>query len=918
MFHYRTVRVAALITLLSTSALPPSAYAASYLDTIQRGAKTAYTISLADLTHAEKSLTTRTLDWQRPSLELYFDLPPAERTSEIVLTLSADPLTSVAKNAPLQVQFNNSKPVPIVSNGRGFEARLPFNAAQSRGRRNIIRITYPVPEGSDCVAPAHGAWSVDLAASSMRLRGRALRRHMSLSEVSEHLSQPGLSPKKVGLIASGPDATDMQALAAQGIALRTPDIPAFSISSSGTDFNVIMVKRSQLSSVTDEPMILNSQGARIYTPRGRPSKLIFTADTDAEILQMLKIFTIRHFPNTTRPITSLGEIDLQKRLGSDTVKIDGKTALMDLAIASDIAAGAQSYRFGVEDPVATSGEILLRLSSMNNMSEKSRLRVALNGKVLGAAKLDKDRKSVAFPIRPGSLNATSNVLNVVPDLDALQGYECPSSESLRPSFWIEDSSRLILEQSSPSPVTELSKLTSTGSLFANYESYVALPKNTRDYQSALRILGRLAKSTGYGLTLADYTRSTNVGVDKHRLFIGPSAMVKPHLTGAPQALREAMAGQSSTGENLLQANFARYASAGSLDEIVQQAAAQTAPRKIARGGVASLFGSNEGYLTAVLASAPGQSFAQSSESLINLSHWNALQGGVSRWTSSSVVMAQTAQSDANIRQPGLDTRFELPELGIASVDFREFSLADISWANIELAWRDFAMPQVGLPDFDVPQVSLPEFKLPDFKLPEFNFPEINWPPFNAKSAENSRDTETGIMTRKASAPSETAPAVTTYEQAEVSPDVKVAEIPNIAPRIKPTTETPTDPQLGLRGRFQFKAIKEQQFEPVDDFVRGTKSKWFATKRWVKATITDIKNMHTVQNVAAATDHIQNRVQPAGNAVMTSLREKLPGKGFVQIGDRKVSAFGLMLIFAFTFILLLMSFAKPSSRLGGRH
>jgi len=101
MFHYRTVRIAAFISLLSTSALPQTGYAASYLDTIPRGAPTVYTASLADLTHAEKSLTTRTLDWQRPSIELYFDLPPAERTSEIVLTLSADPLTTVARNAPL-------------------------------------------------------------------------------------------------------------------------------------------------------------------------------------------------------------------------------------------------------------------------------------------------------------------------------------------------------------------------------------------------------------------------------------------------------------------------------------------------------------------------------------------------------------------------------------------------------------------------------------------------------------------------------------------------------------------------------------------------------------------------------------------------------------------------------------------------
>ena len=908
MFHYRTVRIAAIVTLLSTAALPQTGNGASYLDTVQRGAKTAYTITLADLTNAEKSLTTRTLDWQRPSLELFFDLPPAERTSEIVLTLSADPLSTVARNAPLQVQFNNSEPVPIKSKGRGFEARLPFDAAQSRGRRNVIRITYPVPNGADCVAPAHGAWSVDLAASTIRTRGRALKRHMTLTEVSEYLAQPGLSPKKVGLIASGPAATDMQALAAQGMALRMPNIPDFSVSRRGNDFNVIMVKRSQLASVTDEPMILNSKGARIYVPRGRPTQLIFTADTDAELVQMLKVFTIRRFPITSRPITSLGEIDLQKRLGSDTIKVGKKTALMDLAVATDIAAEAQSYRFGVEDPVATSGEILLKISSMNDLSDKSRLRVALNGEVLGAAKLDKKRKSVAFPIARGTLNATSNVLNIVPDLEPLTGYECPPVESLRPSFSIAESSRLTLKKAANSPVTELSKFTSTGSLFASYESYIALPKNTGDFQASLRILGRMAKSSGYGITLADYSRSGNIGTDKHRLFIGPSYMVKNHLSGAPQALREAMAGQSSTGDNLLQANFERYASAGSLDDAVKLAAAQAAPRKIMRGGVAALYGSGNGKLTGVISSAPGQSFVLSSDSLVNLSHWTALQGGVARWTSSSVVMAQTPPSDSNIRLPLTGKRFELPEIGIASVDFRDISLREIDWPEIdwpEIDWLDFDMP-----DFEIPRVSLPEFK---------------WPSFNFGSAENSAVIEPTPMIREVSAPRISQPVSTDYGQAAESIPLRAVKVPKITPRLKPTLERPVATDAGLRGSFQFDGIKTRRFSSFDEIRRSTKSKWFATKRWAKAKSDDIKakadelvNMKTLDDVAKATDRLQNRVKPAGSTVRRSLKDKLPGKGLIQLGDRTISAFGMLLILAGALVLLLMSLATPSSRLGGRH
>jgi len=168
----------------------------------------------------ESAQTTRQLDWRQPSLELQFDLPPSERTSEIVLTLSADPLTRVVPSAPLQVQFNNGNPVPVLSNGLGFEARLPLDAAQARDRRNTIRITYPAPSGSDCVAPIHGAWAIDLAESTLMMKGRAQTRHMSLAEIDDTLGAPFLSPKTVGLIARGPNGPDTQALAAPGIALR--------------------------------------------------------------------------------------------------------------------------------------------------------------------------------------------------------------------------------------------------------------------------------------------------------------------------------------------------------------------------------------------------------------------------------------------------------------------------------------------------------------------------------------------------------------------------------------------------------------------------------------------------------------------------------------------------------------------------
>ena len=886
MFHFHTSHVTAALLLLSTAAMPQIGYAASYLDTFQKDVKTRYTTSLAEIAHEESGMTTRTLDWSQPSVDLYFDLPPSERTSEIVLTLSADPLTRVVPNAPLQVQFNNGKPVPVYSNGRGFEARLPLDAAGSKGMSNKIRITYPTPPGADCITPAHGAWSIDLAESTLRMSGRAKSRNMSLSELSDYLEQPALSPKTVGLIARGPQGTDMQALAAQAISLRTPNVPKFSVLDSGTDFNVVMVKRSRLFDITNDPMILNSKGARIFVPRGRPTELIFTADTDAEIVKMLEIFATRELPETRRSISSAGELDLQSRLDRGMRTVEGKTRLLDLSAKSAAGlSGAQTYKFNVDDPSVTGGDLLLRLSTTKNLAKDSRLRVVLNGKTLGAAKLDKKRKSVAFDIQPGELNATANVLTLTPDFQAQKGFTCPIFDNINPGYSIGFGSRLNLNKEVTASVTELSQLTSSGGLFGKTESYIILPRQTREYQASLRVLGRIAKSKGYGLTTADYTRKPEPAVDKHTLIIGPSDMVKGHLMGAPKAFRDAMTGRPSNGENLLQASYARSASLGFDDGLLKYAETKSAPRKIRHGGVAALYAGKNGKLTGVISTSPRSSFVRASNSLIQPDHWNALKGGVVRWTSSSVVMTQTAQSDAGISKPKtkLKPNFKIPEMGVYAID------------NLDLYWGE-----LNWPEFDIPQVKIPT---------------LNWPNFD--SFKNILPTVQKVPQSDGSLPD-----IKTAELKRVSPADKIVKTIKIIPRLKPNiVNEPTlrsSKTVGLRGPFEFTVPQSNSFGSFQDIRREIKTKWSSAKGWVKTKTQDLSNIQVIKDFANGTDRLQDRLKPSGQALSNTIKDKLPGKGLVQFGDREMSVFGLILIFAFGFVLLLMSLASPASRLGGRH
>ena len=902
MFHIKTAAKAALLTLLATTALPSgTAHGASYLDNnyhLRKGENTSYFASLAEITQGDIHRTRRTLDWRQPSLDLFFDLPPTERTKDITLNLSATPIGRVPRNAPIQVQFNNEKPVPINSGGHSFEASITLNTSRARQTRNKLRIIFPTPRGEECVTPAHGQWSVDLAGSSLSIKGRKKTGYTSFSELTARLEQPALSPKRVGLIAEGPLATDMQALAAQGIALRTPSIPKFSVSNRNTDFTILMVTRDNLYKYTDDAMILDSKGARAFIPRGQSNRLIFTANSSEEILETLKVFSTHEFPKTRRPITSLEEIDLQYRLDIDRVFAEKKTKLSDLARANRIttfsedawASGIKSYHFDVEDPAATKAEVLLRLSSSENLSENSRLRVALNGDILGAAKLDKPRKSVVFDIPSGKLNASSNILSLLPELAPKDGFSCTAPDETFPNFRLGSGSKLILKSSAPSHVSELSRLASTGSVFAEQESYIALPRNTTDFEASLQVLGRLAKSAGGGLVEADYTRRNEISDDRHLLIIGPAKFQNAILeqrTRTPISLKRALQGETISGNNLLSSGIENFASAGADDFAVQYAAANIGPRQLSQGGVAALYAGGHNNMVGVISSSPRAHFPTAMSRLIENDHWNALRGSVSRWDKKSVIMAQTAQP--------------------------------ISGIDLPLKSKDKTFFGIDVPDVTLPDFQLPEFKKPDWEIPQVKFPEFKWSKAKPvlpviKPAKTSQFAlrEAPVQTILIEAPD------TTYEGV-ISADTFVSDKPKLKN---------TKPSNGLRKRFSLETlsfprielpvIKTPEIGSFETLQDGTKSKWVAFKRWTKTKFQSVKSSQSLKNAERKISKFQRSLGSKSNKTGKSILDKLPGQGVVKFADKTFSVFGILLILTFLLVVILMSFASPSSRLGGRH
>lgn len=688
----KTVRDTALsVLLLGAFVAPVTANAA--VQTPQ-GRSTVYKASLS----AVEGLDARVLDWRNPSLEFIFHASDTDWTDGLELLLSADPLGKVNRRTPLMVQFNNGKPMPVITRGQGFDARIKLDPARIRPRNNKIRFTYNTPAGAECLSPEHGGWRLDFKNSLVIIKARAKVRNLDIREVETKLSNPTTAPKSVRLLARGANTAKLQALAAQGIGLRMKTLPEFKTRSGGGEFDIIMGRRDQLHGWVSDEKVLNSSGPRIMVHKGHPMRLVITGDTDAEVMSGAKAFATYRLPNAHRSTTSPGELNLQVPLGSYMARIEGTEKLSELGsnyFKDSWGPEPQKITFNVNDPMASTGEVLLRLGSNNSVSTKSRVSVDINGKSIGFTMLDKSRKSVAFKIPAGTLQGTDNVLSITPELEMAKLSGCNFIQQ-SPGFYLGDGSKLKIETTAPSPIAELSKLTANGGAFSIEKAAntaVMLPaSSSRDYNASLKIMAKLAKSSGHGWTEANYLRSANlntIGEDKNILIIGPSSSLSGTIrNAAPKGLKSALKGQSLDGIGRI-ASIDRIAASDEQTALRLYAERQASAGHIRNGGVAALFPSpiGEGKVMGIITNTPRQSFSSVAAQLIKPQAWYNLEGSVARWDNSKVLMAQTAMT-----VPGF--------IGVKP-------------------------KQSKIGKFELPEINWPKFSLPAFDKEAFEFGEID-------------------------------------------------------------------------------------------------------------------------------------------------------------------------------------------------
>lgn len=705
-FNTTLLKTVAITALFGSAVIPHAAEAAM---TSSQGRDVVYKTHFNEVDGIDAAV----LDWRNQSVEFTFDMEDADWTDRLELYLSADPLGRVSSRTPVMVQFNNGKPIPLVTRGQGFDTRIKLNKAKIRPRRNKVKFTYKTPSGEACLLPEHGGWRLNFKESFVVVKARAKSRNYYLKEVEARLANATTAPRSVSILARGQNTAKLQALAAQGIGIRMKTLPEFKTTKSNSEFEVVLGRRDELYGWVSDDKILNGTGPRVLVHEGRPMRLVITGDTDAEVMATASAFATRLLPTTQRRKTSLGEIQFQPAFKDTKTLIQGSAKISDIGgtyFEDGWGPKAKRIKFNVADPSVSQGELLLRLARNKNTDKDSRVSVNLNGQSLGYTKLDKARKSVAFDIPEGTLQGSDNLLTITPELNMAKASGCNFQKAL-PGFYLGEGSKIKIETPYASPVAELSKLTATGAPFSMEQgknTLIILPAgSSRDYGASLKVLAQLARTSGSGWVNAEYMRSTSYAAltpKKNILFIGPSARFKGHLrNAAPKGLTSALKGKVLTGTGRKIASNDIFASNNESEAMRIYAARQTKAGRIGQGGVAALYPSphGSGKVMGVITNVPGSSFSRTASQIVKPSHWNSLEGSVARWNNSNVLMAQTAMNVPGFASPKskqlglgeLSSGFNLPKFDMPSLEGSFFDMQDF---DPELAKERIAKFRTGL------------------------------------------------------------------------------------------------------------------------------------------------------------------------------------------------------------------------------
>ncbi|PHR59359.1 MAG: hypothetical protein COA43_09510, partial [Robiginitomaculum sp.] len=494
--------------------------------------------NLSDLT----SRTQVALDWREQSFEVRFDLSQQERYEKLDLFLSAFPEGQVNKKSLIVLTYNDSDPIVLRGQGARFDAHIRLDPSRIRKTNNIIKIKYHAPSGENCLTQDDGKWTIDLSRSKLVARVHSRDRKLQISEIEPRLAHPMTSPKRVAIIAKGKQAYALEAILAQGIALRTFKQPQFQFTQTNADFVVLAGTHSQLRAHVNSKSMLKDNMSLVFVDSGLRPKLILAAPTEKQVMKLTKAFASHHLSNGRTNSTALFEFYANASLQKKSVLNDSRYKLSDIGslnISPTWNPHPSFLDFNVEDAIASSGELTLQIGTNPNTNAKSILRVSLNDQPLGYTYLNKKTKKVSFNITQGMLRPSGNRLSVNPEYiyntelaqKQVQKRKQCATDTSTPGVTVSPQSKLVLTVSTPTPRSDLSRLVSSGAPFrqsvhtltnktVTQTSLYLTAKRAKDRVATLHFLAFAARQFGPQWVNANYINAlpTDMGFDQDILI----------------------------------------------------------------------------------------------------------------------------------------------------------------------------------------------------------------------------------------------------------------------------------------------------------------------------------------------------------------------------------------------------------------
>ena len=212
------------------------------------------------------------LDANSREIRIPFSIAPNARPEGIELLLSARPDGERASGR-IEAFVNRSRAVELQPRSEPFEARFSLFSDDLRAGENILVLRL--------VGEPQDGWSIDTAASRLRVAAAPAVGYAALDEIESALSADFAAPRRVHIEASaaGDDELAVSALIAQGLALRMGEAP-------------ILVRDASVAELTISAELRPGAAAPAIDLTG-PSELRLSAGGAGSLIAAARLFAAR-------------------------------------------------------------------------------------------------------------------------------------------------------------------------------------------------------------------------------------------------------------------------------------------------------------------------------------------------------------------------------------------------------------------------------------------------------------------------------------------------------------------------------------------------------------------------------------------------------------------------------------------------